>query len=257
MAAYRATLKKFRDDKVDLVLVFPTEASQEAKAAMKGTGIPVVFANVFTEDTGLIDSVRQPGGNITGVRWGGPDLVLQRYEIMRELVPGAKRMFLPYQRGYPITKSQLAALHTVASADGITLVEIPADNATELRAELEKHVPVLNSRTDGILAMAEPLCVTPDSFLVLATFSRDHNIPFGGAYVSMGGYEPVFGLTPRNIPQGRQAAILADKIFKGTPAGDIPVVTAENYFQLSYREAQRLGLNVSEGLLNRADEIIR
>ncbi|PKG32303.1 MAG: hypothetical protein CW742_08865, partial [Methanoregula sp.] len=81
--AYQSALKDFRDNKVDLVFVFPTEASQEAKAAMKGTGIPVIFANVFTEDTGLIESVRQPGGNITGVRWGGPDLGLQRYEVMR------------------------------------------------------------------------------------------------------------------------------------------------------------------------------
>jgi putative ABC transport system substrate-binding protein len=44
------------------------------KAETGGTGIPVVFANCFTEDTGLVDSVRQPGGNNTGVRWGGPDL---------------------------------------------------------------------------------------------------------------------------------------------------------------------------------------
>jgi putative ABC transport system substrate-binding protein len=256
-AAYQAALKEFRDNKVDLVLVFPTEASQEAKAAMKGTGIPVVFANVFTEDTGLIESVRQPGGDITGVRWGGPDLGLQRYEIMRELVPGATRMLVPYLRDYPTTKSQLAALRSAASADGIMLVEIPVDNATEIEQELGRLSPTVNRKDTVILAIAEPLFITPDSFMVITEFAQTHNISAGGAYMSLEGHESVFGLTPRSGPQGRQAAILADKIFRGTPAGEIPVVTAENYFQLNYRQAQQLGLPVSEGLLSRADEIIR
>jgi putative ABC transport system substrate-binding protein len=255
--AYQSALKDFRENKVDLVLVFPTEASQEAKAAMKGTGIPVVFANVITEDTGLIESVRQPGGDITGVRWGGPDLALQRYEIMRELVPGATRILVPYQRDYPITKSQLAALRSAASADGITLVEIPADNATELEAELNKQAGSVNKKDTVILAIAEPLFVTPDSFSIIGAFADTHAIPAGGPFMSVNGHETVFGLTPRNAPQGRQAAVLADKIFRGTPAGEIPVITAENYFQMNYRQAQQLGLPVSEGLLSRADEIIR
>jgi putative ABC transport system substrate-binding protein len=255
--AYQSALKEFRDNKVDLVLVFPTEASQEAKAAMKGTGIPVVFANVFTEDTGLIESVRQPGGDITGVRWGGPDLGLQRYEIIRELVPGATRMLIPYLRGYPTTTSQLVALRTAASADGIKLVEMPVDNATELEAELGKQSASITGKDTAILAIAEPLFVTPDSFIVITEFAQARGIPAGGAYMSLEGHESIFGLTPRSVPQGMQAAVLADKIFRGTPAGEIPVVTAENYFQLNYRQAQQLGLPVSEGLLSRADEIIR
>ncbi|HEX3002378.1 MAG TPA: ABC transporter substrate-binding protein [Methanoregula sp.] len=255
--AYKSSLKEFRDNKVDLVFVFPTEASQEAKAAMKGTGIPVVFANVFTEDTGLIESVRQPGGNITGVRWGGPDLALQRYEVMRELVPDAKRLLIPYQRGYPTTTSQLVALRTAASADGITLVEIPVDNTTELTTELNKQAASITGKDTVILAIAEPLFVTPDSFAIIGAFADEHALPAGGAFMSVNGHETVFGLIPRNVPQGMQAAALADKIFRGTPAGEIPVVTADNYFQLNYRQAQKLGLPVSEGLLSRADEIIR
>src|SRR3972149_2628234 len=68
MTAYRSIVKKFVADKVDLIFVFPTEASQEAKSAVQGTSIPVVFANAFTEDTNLVASIREPGGNITGGR---------------------------------------------------------------------------------------------------------------------------------------------------------------------------------------------
>ncbi|PKG33110.1 ABC transporter substrate binding protein, partial [Methanoregula sp.] len=153
--------------------------------------------------------------------------------------------------------SQLVALRTAASSDGITLVEIPVDNATELAAELTKQAASITGKDTVILAIAEPLSVTPDSFLVVTEFAQAHNIPVGGAYMSLEGHESVYGLIPRSVPQGRQAAILADKIFRGTPAGEIPVVTAENYFQVNYRQAQQLGIPVSEGLLSRADEIIR
>jgi putative ABC transport system substrate-binding protein len=256
-AAYKSILKKFVDDKVDLIFVFPTEASQEAKAVAQGTGIPVVFANAFTEDTGLVNSVREPGGNITGVRWAGPDLVLQRFEIMRELVPQAKRMWVPYQRGYPIVKSQLEALRSAFTAAGMTIIEVPADNAAELEAELQKQTTSVNSDTDVVLMMSEPLCVTPEDFVVLGKFADEHKIPVGGALMLAGGYESLFGLTPQSIPQGKQAAFLTDKILRGVPAGTIPVVSAEPYFQLNYKAAKELGLTVPEGLLSKANEIIR
>jgi putative ABC transport system substrate-binding protein len=257
IAEYRSILNTFVADKVDLIFVFPTEASQEAKAVANGTGVPVVFANAFIEDTNLVNSVREPGGNITGVRWSGPDLVLQRFEVMQELMPQVKRMWVPYQRGYPIVHSQLEALHSAATTAGITILEVPANNATELEAELQHQAESVNNKTDAILIIAEPLCVTPDSFIMLCEFADEHKIPFGGAFMIVGGFESLYGITPQNIPVGKQAAYLADKILKGTPAGTIPVVSAESYFQINYKVAQRLGINVSEGLLSRADEIIR
>ncbi|MBN1392189.1 MAG: ABC transporter substrate-binding protein [Sedimentisphaerales bacterium] len=253
--AYKSVLRKFINDKVDLIFVFPTEASIEAKIAVQGTNIPVVFANVFTEDTGLVNSVREPGGNITGVRWDGPDIALRGFDFIRQLVPKAKHIWIPYLKGYPIVKSQLDALRPAFAAEGLIMTEFPAENAAELEAALKKQVQ-LTGTPDALMALAEPLCVTPDSFVVLAAFADEHKIPFGGAYMSLGGHESIFGLKPLNIPQGKQAAFLADKILRGTPPGTLPVVTAENHLQISFRQAQKLGINVPEGLLSRADEVI-
>jgi putative tryptophan/tyrosine transport system substrate-binding protein len=122
---------------------------------------------------------------------------------------------------------------------------------------LKEQEKLLNSGTEAILMISEPLCVTPDNFVVLSKFAEEHNIPYGGAYMAFGGYTSIFGVTPQNIPQGRQAAVLADKIFKGTPAGTIPVVSADAFFQLNYTIAKKFGLTVSESLLSRANEIIR
>jgi putative ABC transport system substrate-binding protein len=257
MAAYKSILQKFVADKVDLILVFPTEASMEAKTATQETGIPVVFNFALIEGMGLVDSVREPGGNITGVRYPGPDIALKRFEIMRELAPQAKRMWVPYQRGYPIVVPQLEALRPAAEAAGVTLIEFPADNAAELEAELQKRAGQADPGMDAILFVAEPLTVTPESFAVIGKFAYEHKIPVGGALMAAGDYASIFGLNVNSFASGKQAAPLADKIFKGTPAGSIPVVSAENYLQINYTAAQELGLAVPEGLLSQAAEIIR
>ncbi len=257
MAFYKSSLKKFVEDKEDLVFVFPTEASQEAKAATQGTNIPVVFAIANIEDTDLVQSVRQPGGNITGVRYPGPDLAIKRFEIMCELAPSAKRMWIPYQRGYPIVASQLKVLRPAAAAAGVTLEEAPADNAAELQAILDARAKSTDIGMDAILFLAEPLAVTPDAFAVMGKFAAEHKLPIGGALMLVEGYSSVFGVNIDPANTGKQAAVLADKILRGTPAGTIPVVSAESFFEINYKAAQELGLNVSEGLLSRADKVIR
>ncbi len=257
MTGYRRILKKFVEDQVDLIFVFPTEATQEAKIATQGTEIPVVFTIANIEGTGLVESVTEPGGNITGVRYPGPDIALQRFEIMRELAPEAKRIWIPYQRGYPIVASQLEVLYLAAEAVGITLIEAPADNAAEVQALLDERAKLDDIGLDAILALAEPLYVTPDAFLAMCQFAAEHKIPNAGALIEVEGCGSLFGVHIHNFNTGKQVAPLADKILKGTPAGNIPVVSAEPYFQLNYKVAQEMGLTVPEGLLERADEIIR
>jgi putative ABC transport system substrate-binding protein len=257
MAAYKSILQGFVADKVDLIVVFPTEASLEAKAATQGTDIPVLFTFALIEGMGLVDSVREPGGNITGVRYPGPDIALKRFEVMRELAPDAKRILLPYQEGYPIVSSQLEALHPVAAAAGITLIEVPAANAAELEAELQSLSASPDFEVDAVLILVEPLMVTPDAFTAIARFAQEHQAPVGGALMTVGEYSSIFGINVNNLETGKQAAPLADKILKGTPPGTIPVVSSESFLQVNYKAAQDLGLDVPEGLLRQANEVIR
>ncbi|OHB62178.1 MAG: hypothetical protein A2167_01710 [Planctomycetes bacterium RBG_13_46_10] len=250
-------LEKFVSDRVDLIFTFPTEVSMAAKAATRETEIPVLFAIANIEGTGLIDSVRQPGGHITGVRYPGPDLAIKRFEVMRELVPEAKRMWVPFQRGYPIVTSQLEVLRPAAEAVGVTLIEFPADNAAEVQAELNARSKLDKIGFDVILFIPEPLSCTIDAFEVMAKFAYKHKLPIGGITMQVGDYGSIFGIDVDDPKTVRQAAILADKILRGTPAGTIPVVSSESYFEINYKAAQELGLKVNEGLLSRADKIIR
>ncbi len=256
-ARQKRALQKFVSDNVDLIFSFPTEASLEAKAAVQGTKIAVVFANANIEGVGLVDSVRSPGGNITGVRFPGPQLAIKRFEIMREIAPQTEKMWIPYQQGYPIVDSQLKALRPMAGSLGIALEEVPATDATNLQANLDARAALNDIGKDAVLIIADPLPVNPDGFRVLAQFAAKHKIPVGGALMPVGDHGSVFGVSTKNSAVGKQAAIIADKILKGVPAGTIPVVSAESFLSIHYKSAQQLGLHVSEGLLSKADEIIR
>jgi len=257
--AYKKISKKFVTDKVDLIFSFPTEASMEAKAATQNTNIPVVFALAFTDVAGidLIKSIREPGGNITGIRFPSVDIATKRLQILLEIAPHAKRVFVPYLKGYPNVPGQLDAIRPQAKSLGVELIEFPASSPDELQAELDKRNASEDTGIDAILMIAEPLAIIPPFYSIIGKFSYDHKIPIGGALMTTDGYESIFGLLPDPALAGENAAILADKIFRGTPAGTIPVVTSDSYFQINYKAAQQLGVTIPEGLLKQADKIIR
>ena len=257
--AYKSISKKFVDDKVDLIFSFPTEATMEAKAATQGTNIPVVFAMSFTDVKGLdiINSIREPGGNITGVRFPSSDIASKRLQILLELEPTAKRIFVPYLKGYPNVPGQLDVIRPQAQSLGIELVEFAAASPQELQTELDKYADSSESGLDAILMIAEPLAITPPFYSILGKFSYDNRIPIGGASMTTDGYSSIFGLLPDAKSAGEQAALLATKIFDGTTAGTIPVITSDSYFQINYTAAQKLGVKVPEGLLKQANEIIQ
>jgi putative ABC transport system substrate-binding protein len=258
ITVYRSVLNEFVEDEVDLIFVFPTEASQEAKAATQGTDIPVVFTIANIEDTDLVESVARPGGNMTGVRYPGPDIALQRFELLYELAPEIKQVLVPYQRGYPIVASQLELLYPAAEELGITLVELPADDAAGVATNLEQFTtPDGEATIDAILLIPEPLGVTNEPFLELARFADEYKIPLGGALMIVDGYSSLFDIGINHYKTGEQAAPLADKVLKGTPAGTIMVVSSETFLKFNLSLAQELGLEVSEGILERAEEIIR
>lgn len=257
MEAYRRILQGFVDSKVDLIVVYPTEASLEAKALTAGTDIPVVFAFALIEGVNLVQSIPEPGGNITGVRFPGPDVALKRFEVLREIVPAARRILVPYQRGYPIVSSQMEMVRPAAEATGVTLIEVPASDPAELEAALQAYLVDGKPDVDAILLLAEPLSVAPGVLTVLGAYAAGHQLPIGGALIAENGYHSIFGVNVDPARTGQQAAVLADKVLRGTPAGAIPVASSEVFLQINYTAAQAAGLVVPDGLLSQADEVIR
>lgn len=249
--------EKFVEDKVDLIFTFPTEPSVAAQIATQGTNIPVVFAYAGIEGSNLAKSVREPGGNITGVRFPGPEQISKSFEILLELAPEVKRVWIGYDKNYPNTAPALEALRPLASSKGVTLVEVPVTTVEELEADLAARAASADLGLDAIMLMPDSFNHSPAGWRAISKFATEHKVPLGGSFPYTVEQGAVFGNANDLFEVGELAAPLADKIFKGTPAGTIPLVTPEAYLWINYKVAQELGLTVPGGLLSRAVEIIR
>jgi putative ABC transport system substrate-binding protein len=247
-------IKKFIDDKADLIVVSPTKVALKAKAATRGTKIPVVFASAFIEGNDLIENVRQPGGNITGVRWpSGGEFEAKSLEILHEILPQVKRVWITYQEDYPGISEQLETLSAAAGSTGITLVRVPVKTVEGIQADLKKREKPRDTGMDAILLMSEPLGSSENGFAAISKFAIAHRIPVVGIQSDT----TIFSYAPDPLKSGGQAAYLSDKILKGTQAGSIPILTVENSLVIFYKVIKNLGLSVSEATLSKADSIVR
>lgn len=249
--------QKLVDAKVDLIFTVPTEPSVQAKSVIRGTNIPLVFAYAGVEGCQLVESVRKPGGNITGVRFPGPDQIAKRLEILHELIPSVKRVWVGYDKNYPNSIPALNALRPLALSLGVTLVEAPVNDVEELKSELVAQENATDLGMDALILMPDSLNHSPAGWKEIKTFAAKHRVPIGGSFMYTVEGGSVFGNANDLFKVGELAAPLADKIFRGIPAGSIPVVTPEQDLWINYTVAQELGLTVPEGLLSMADKVIR
>lgn len=255
--AQRAALQEFVDEDVDLIFVFPTEPTILAKEVTAGTDIPVVFTNAWIDDMGIVDSIREPGGNLTGARYP-TDIPVGRFEVMMQLLPDAKRFVIPHILGYPISQPQIDAITEVADARGVTIVPLPVTTPEELATGLEEFVTEDGSvDIDGILIIAGPLTSVPGMPEALLAFGEEHQLPMGGSSFFSEGYNSLFSFENDFFNIGIDVAPTADKILQGVAPGSIPITSSEGILTVALYQIEALGLEAPEELLIAADMVLR
>jgi putative ABC transport system substrate-binding protein len=253
----KAAVKQFIEDKVDLIFTFPTEASVIAYQLTQGTDIPVVFAMCGVEGNIPIESVSHPGGNITGVRFPGPDNVVKHLELILEIKPVTKRLWATYSPNYPNTKVMVEELRKASLSYNMEFLGAPNETIDGVKTDLMNLEASGKVDIDAILLLPEGLSQSPDVTDAIMEFAEKHQLPVGGGVPSTLEKGIIFAYLPDYSEMGKAAAPLAQKIFNGIPAGTIPLVTPENYLYLNYKAISDLGLTADEGLLTRAKEIKR
>jgi putative tryptophan/tyrosine transport system substrate-binding protein len=213
--------------------------------------IPVVFMRVTDPvPRGLIRSFARPGGNITGVA-DPSGLAAKRLEIFRELVPGLKRVLVPYDASELALDLMLAEYRAAAHRLGVILVEKP------LRTQEEARVAVADipkGQVDGILS-PRWLSLNIPGFMVEAASRKAAPTMFHDAfYVERGG---LASYSANSVQVGRQAARLVDQIIKGKKPADLPVEQPTKFeLVINLKTAKALGLTIPPSLLARADQVI-
>jgi len=241
--------------KPDLILAGSGPATSAAKALT--STIPIVMGGVGDPvGRGLVASLAHPGGNITGISNLSLDLISKRVELLKAAVPRVARVVFISNPG-GIEPSLLAAIRkkqdAVMESVGVTLVRIELNARSEWASVTEV---IIRDRPDA-LAMAP----TPINFSLrreIAEFATVRRLPTIGANrdQAIAGFLMSYG--PESDDVARQAAVYADKIFKGAKPGDLPIEQPTTFkFVINLKTAKALGLTIPQPLLLRADEVIQ
>ncbi len=249
--------RTFVADRVDLIYAINTEPALAAKAARGDLPIPILFSGGTIEGTGLVVSLREPGKDISGVRFAGRDVIVQRLELLLEIAPRVRRLWTVFDPDYPSIPAALDALRETAAARGITVVEVRAKTPEAVQADLQARAQLSDGDIDAMLMLPDVVTHVPATWEAIRRYAKEHRIPIAGSARYTVEQGALFGNADDAVKTGRLVAPMANKVLRGMPAGTLPVVTPDSDIWINYKVAQELGLTVPEGLLKQATGIIR
>ena len=235
---------------VDVIVTGGTASVIAVKQAT--STIPIVFATAGDPvGTGLVTSLAKPGGNVTGLSAQVPDLVGKRLELLREVVPGLRRLAILTNIGNPVIVLERDEIRTTAHTIGLEAITMEIQRAEDIAPAFE----ALKGGADALYVPADPLIFTN---LVrinsLALGARLPTMHGSREYVEAGG---LMSYGPNFPDLYRRAADYVDKILRGAKPADLPVEQPTKFdLVLNLTTAKVLGLTIPESFLLRADEVI-
>ncbi len=234
--------------------VLVTRGTPPALAAKKAAGaIPIVMAAIGEPvETGMVESLSRPGGNVTGLSAFTTQLTQKRIELLKELLPQVARIgFLDNITNLSVP-AQWDETKLAAQALGLDAlmfdVRKPEDIAPSFDAAVAKRIDALTVGNDSVVIASRHQ---------IAELAAKHRLPAIYAsreYVDVGGLISYAAHYPDLY---RRAAAHVDKIFKGVKPADLPVEQPTKLeIVINLKAAKALGVTVPGTLLARADEVI-
>jgi ABC-type uncharacterized transport system substrate-binding protein len=236
--------------KVDVIVTSGTPAVMASKQATSVT--PIVFATAGDPvGTGLVASLTRPGGNVTGLATLGADLAGKRLELLREVVPGFRRVAIMGNVGNPFTVLELSQVREAADKLGLEVEKLEIQRAQDIVPAFED----LKDRANALYVCTDALTNTNRIRInILAVGARLPTMHGTRDYVEAGG---LISYGPNYPDLFRHAADYVHKILRGEKPGNIPVEQPTKFdLVVGLVAAKALGLTLSPMLLARADEVI-
>jgi len=230
-----------------------TSGTPQTAIAKRATSvIPIVFATAGDPVGGdLVASLARPGGNVTGFSVLATDLAGKRIELLREAIPGLRRLGILGNAGNPIVAREMNEFRTAAGKLGLDAVTLDIRRAEDIEQAFERY----KADAEAVYVCQDLLTLTNRARISKSAFetrlpamfaSREH--VQAGALMSYG----------RNFPDlYRRAAEYVDKILRGTKPSDLPVEQPTKFeLVINLAAAKGLGIGLPPTLLARADEAI-
>jgi putative ABC transport system substrate-binding protein len=239
--------------KVEIIVAVTLPGVQAAKNATKT--IPIVMVNVGADpvETGLIEGLDRPGGNVTGIANLGVDLGGKRLEVFKQVVPKLARIATLYDPANPSNLLGVKEVQTAARALKLTL------QPRELRAtdDLDRVFAAMRKqRPDGLYVHGGPLTSTNQKQIVgFALKSRLPSVYSTREYVATGG---LMSYGTDLAEQYLRVAYYIDRILKGARPADLPVEQPTKFeLVINLKTAKQIGLTIPQSVLYRADKVIK
>ena len=242
-----AFAEEFVRMKVDIIVASLTPAVIAAKNATRE--IPIVMGAAGDPiGTGLVTNLARPEGNVTGLSATSAELAAKNLELIRDILPGARRVGVVGNATDPFVKPFLEQIR--AGAQSLNFEILP--KLVNTNDELDIAISALAAdRVDALIIQGSlPPKPTVDAAIKhrLPAFSNQKSIAQAGALTS---YSASFTERARGI------ASYVDRILKGAKPGDLPVQQPSTFeLVINMRTAKALGLKLPETLMVRADEVI-
>lgn len=216
--------------------------------------IPIVMGTVDVDPVraGIVKSLARPGGNVTGLTGIAHELAAKRLELLKEILPGARRMAVVFD---PRTSAGHAHVEGTQSAARKLGIELHLFQARS-RDDLERAFSAAREREiEGLSLIAVGLMLGErQRILQLAAGSRIPVIYSNSDFVSGGG---LIAYAPDITDQFRRAALFVDKILKGAKPADLPVEQPTRFeLAINLKTAEALGIRFPQTILVRADRVI-
>jgi putative ABC transport system substrate-binding protein len=247
-----ALAKELADQQV-AAIVAPGGAEVALAAKSATTTIPIVFEMGGDPIAlGVVDSLSQPGGNLTGVSSLSVEVSRKRLEFMAELRRGARLFAVAVNRASPTSSSQIRNLETAATSLGLQLLQLEASTEQEFDA---LFAAVARTGAGGLVFTSDPYFAYRSPQLAalavahaVPAITQSRDFPIAGGLMSYGG----------DFQQShRHTGVYAGRIIKGEQPSQLPVqrVTKVELF-INLKAANALGLSVPPSLLSSADLVI-
>jgi len=236
----------------DIIAVSTTPAAQAAKNATRT--IPIVMIALGDPvGTGLVDSLAQPGGNLTEMSLMVPEVAAKRLNLLTQIRSGISRVLVLTYLDDPIAPLQVHALQNAARSLRVTLRVRNVETGDDLPAAFDAGT---KERAHGVLTTAESLFIVNGARV--AELAARHRLPAIYPYtmqvVDAGG---LMAYDVRIADLFRRAATYVDRILKGAKPGDLPIEQPTKFeFVINLKTAKTLGLTFPPGLLAIADQVI-